>query len=330
MPNLRHLSLRGNKINRIYSSQEPEDELLPPDTSLVFSSSLNFLDISRNQINSWAFVYALPVLFPGLTNLRISDNPLYSQPPAPSSITGLPERPMTVDEAFMLTLARLPKLHIMNYGKITPQDRVNGELYYLSLIRKQLQAASLKEEQGILMRHPRYKELCEIYDVPELRRTSESGSAAFNPRLLGARLVNFKFHIATSLVPHDVTKGDDNILTENNEYKFETEIPKSFDVYQVKALVSRRFSLPPLRFKLIWETEEWDPIEQGTVEEDEWDSEDESNEPISDFPSTTEETKIWLGKKFARREEELVDSTREVDHWFSFDTREVRVRIEPF
>lgn len=235
---------------------------------------------------------------------------------------------MTVDEAFMLTLARLPRLNMMNYSKITPQDRVNGELYYLSLIRKELQAAPLKEEQAILTKHPRYKELCEIYGAPELRRTSASGKgAAFDARFLGGRLVNFKFHMSTS---HKLPKEDPSIQIHNENYEFETEIPKSFDVYQIKALVSRRFSLPPLLFKLVWETEEWDPIEQGTVEEDEWDSGDEASESVSNFPSTTEETKEWLGKKFARREEELVDSAREVGHWFSFDTREVRVRVEPF
>ncbi|KAM5459932.1 hypothetical protein McanCB49686_000968 [Microsporum canis] len=290
--NLRRLCLRGNKISKIYSSTP---------SGLVFSPTLDFVDISLNQIPSWSFLNALQAVFPGLTSLRISDNPLYDMPPAPTKVTGLPEKRMTVDEAFMLTLSRLSNLKLLNYGKITPLDRLNGELYYLSLIRKELLAHPQSMEQDILNSHPRYKELCKIYDTPEIQRTAKDDpSNGIDPRSLAAQLIKFKFHLA----------DPSNVGQKRSIYEFEKEIPKSFDVYHIKAIVARRFSLPALRFKLIWESDEWDPVIKGTAEEDEWDSEEEEEDSQ---PENAIDSKN--GKEFIRREEELIDSTREPKYW---------------
>ncbi|KMU87579.1 tubulin-specific chaperone E [Coccidioides immitis H538.4] len=312
LPQLNRLSLRRNKISKIQDATEKN-------APLVFSPTLTTLDISLNLIDSWAFIDALPTVFPGLTNLRISDNPLYEKPPASTAITGLPEERMTVDEAYMLTLARLSKLRVLNYGKVSPQDRVNGELYYLSLIKKELSAFPESAEKRILASHPRYDELCLIYGTPEIKRLE--GDAAINPRSLAARLVNFTFYIPN---PNTVaSRGyiDDKPVAAQTTTEFKREIPRTFDIYRIKAIVARHFSLPPLSFKLIWETEEWDPVEEGTAEEDEWDSSDE----IDGEPAERE----WR-KKFVRREEEFVDSTRAIEHWLSHDTRELRVRVERY
>ena len=225
---------------------------------------------------------------------------------------------MTVEEAFMLTLARLGRLKILNFSKITPQDRLNGELYYLALIRTELELYPSGAEQRILRAHPRYRELCEIYDVAELKRKAVAeDDPGVNPRSLGARLVTFTFHLPSS-EPGSYPK------------EFKREIPRSFDIYRIKALVSREFKLLPLRFRLIWETEEWDPVEQGTAEEDEWDSEEEGDD---DKPTLSGTENIYTeedGKKFVRREEEFIDSTKAVGFWLNDDIRAVRVRVEPF
>ncbi|EEP80481.1 predicted protein [Uncinocarpus reesii 1704] len=296
LPNLTRLSVRRNKISVI---QDSNDKTHP----LRFSPTVTTLDISRNLIESWAFIDALPSVFPGLTNLRISDNPVYEQPPASSAITGLPEKRMTVDEAYMLTLARLPKLEIMNYSKITPQDRVNGELYYMSLIKKELSISPVSEEKRILSSHPQYGELCAIHGAPEIKRAESNDPV--NIRSLAARLINFTFYFPNAKHAPGQTAME-----------FRKEIPRTFDIYRVKAIVARHFSLAPLSFRLIWETEEWDPVEEGVAEEDEWDSGDEGDE---------EPVEVGRQKRFVRREEEFVDSTRAVEHWLSHDTREVRL-----
>lgn len=225
---------------------------------------------------------------------------------------------MTVEEAFMLTLARLGQLKVLNFSKITPQDRLNGELYYLALIRTELELYPSGAEERILNAHPRYRELCEIYDVAELKRkVVADDDPTVNPRSLGAQLVTFTFHLPSS-EPNASSK------------EFKKEIPRSFDIYRIKALVSREFQLLPLRFKLIWETEEWDPVEQGTAEEDEWDSEEESEADKPTLPGTENTYTENDGKRFVRREEEFIDSTKAVGFWLNDDIRAVRVRVEPF
>ncbi|KAL1952685.1 hypothetical protein VTO42DRAFT_4448 [Malbranchea cinnamomea] len=317
LPNLDKLSLRGNKISRVYSASSDSGES-QNQTNLVFSPTLTSLDISRNQIDSWSFVNSLSRVFPGLSTLRISDNPLYNQPPASSQVTNAPEKPMTVDEAFMLTLARLGNLKILNYSKITPQDRLNGELYYIGLIRKELSLFPADAEQRILSAHPRYRELCEIYELPDLKKKErpDEGEPTFNPLSLAARLVTFTFHMPSSQPDHPPSE-------------FKKDIPRSFDIYRIKAIVSREFNLPPLRFRLIWETDEWDPVEQATAEEDEWDSEEECEGDKRGLPSAGHMFDKER-KKFVRREEEFVDSTKEVGFWLRDDIRAVRVRVEPF
>jgi hypothetical protein len=130
------------------------------------------------------------------------------------------------------------------------------------------------------------------------------------------QLVKFNFYWP-SAANSDTSSG-------TSAKEFAKEIPRSFDVYRVKALVARQFSLPPLRFKLIWETDEWDPVEQGTAEEDEWDSEEECDSLTAKDPTRAAD------KRLVRREEELMDSTKEIGMWLDAGIRLVRVRVEPF
>jgi hypothetical protein len=324
LPNLERLSLRGNNI-RLVDSTEPD--LSPKAPPFQFSRTLKFLDISHNQIDGWLLINALTGLFPGLDSLRISNNPLYDQAVAPANVTGFLERPMTVDEAFMLTLARLRNLSTLNYSKISPQDRTNAELYYLSLIGKELSANTRTEEDRILKSHPRFAELCEIYGDPAVKRESESKSqgVAVKPRSVAARLVNFRFYLSSSTFSMD--------LGEDKSPEKVYEIPRSFDVYRIKAIVSRIFALPSLKFKLVWETDEWDPVEEFNVGGEEWDSDDEQDEEEetphkSERQAATSVVTKADGSKFIKREVELADSTRDVGFWFDDNLHEARVRIE--
>lgn len=200
----------------------------------------------------------------------------------------------------MLTLARLPSIQILNYGSITPQDRTNGELYYLSLIGKELSAFPEDVEKGIISKHPRYRGLCEKHGEPIIRRAEKSGPAV-DPRSVAARLVKMAFRLCSQ---------EETIKTK--------EIPRSFDTYQVKALVSRLFGLTPFEFRLTWETDELDPVSKVNREEEEWDSEDEG---MDNGDAAADET------KFVKREVELVDSTRDIGFWLQ-DVDEARIRVD--
>ncbi|KAJ5168243.1 uncharacterized protein N7482_003837 [Penicillium canariense] len=308
MRTLEHLSVRWNNVAAI--SDNPKNTTL----DFQFPTTLRSVDLSRNDISSWTFLNHLPTLFPSLTTLRISGNPLYDQPPLPPAIaaatgTMSASKPMTVDESFMLTLSRFPpSLRTLNFSTISLQDRSNAEMYYLSLIGKTLSATSEAEEPAILAEHPRYSELCELYGEPTVTRAVEgdgSGRRGIHPRSVAARLVKMAFRLSQSQV-------------------CVKEIPASFDSYQVKALVSRLFDLPPYKFKLVWETDEWDPVEQQAGDDGapDWD-EDSDDEMQAPAPAPSADT-----SRFMRREIELVDSTRDIGFLFQGETGEMKIRVE--
>ncbi len=102
-------------------------------------------------------------------------------------------------------------------------------------------------------------------------------------------------------------------------------IPRTVDVYRLKGIVGHLFNIRPMSVKLIWETEEWDPVGEGdggwSVSEDESGDEERRSEE-------TETKKRRRGRKevWKRREMELVDGTREVG--FFVEGTDARVRVE--
>ncbi|OKL59883.1 hypothetical protein UA08_04666 [Talaromyces atroroseus] len=299
--------------NTAFASSQSGDGNDKP--AFQFSRTLKFLDISHNKIDSWLFINALSTMFPGLDSLRISGNPLFERAVAPANVTGLPEKSMTVDEAFMLTLARLADLTSLNYSKISPQDRTNGELYYLSLIGKELSATPASDEAKILATHPRYSSLCEKYSKPTITRITDGSSqgTSIKPGSVAARLVEFNFYQKPSS-----SSSPSEVISKS------FAIPKTFDIYRIKGIASRLFSLPPLRFRLVWETEEWDPVvEFNVLDGEEWDSDYEDEHKSGQTKEVTRadhRVEAMLvkadGSRFVRREVELVDSTRQVGFLF--------------
>ena len=146
---LRNLLLKGNKI----------DTIAPPFSSPpVFSQTLQHLDISYNRVSSWSFVDALNTVFPGLTSLRFTHNPIYddpdldtqeSYPSTASSTTAKGKGIAKSDEAFMLTIARLASLKTLNFSPITANDRSDAEMFYLSRIARQLSSVPEAAEKEV-------------------------------------------------------------------------------------------------------------------------------------------------------------------------------------
>jgi hypothetical protein len=100
-------------------------------------------------------------------------------------------------------------------------------------------------------------------------------------------------------------------------------IPRTIDIYRLKGIVSTLFSIPFLSFKLIWETDEFDPA--AGEEEGGWSvSEDESDEEelVRRKREGKDDRRRWV-----RREVELVDGTREVGFWVEGGEAKVRVEL---
>lgn len=104
MKALRRLNLKGNAISCIEALTATTEQTK---SCLVFSSSVQDVDLSYNKIKEWNFIDKLGHVFPGMTALRVSQNPLYND--------------MNADDAYTLTIARLGSLTQLNYSMVWPR-----------------------------------------------------------------------------------------------------------------------------------------------------------------------------------------------------------------
>jgi len=297
LASLETLRLKGNNISII----TPNDPIECP----IFGSKLQYVDLSYNLISSWDFVDNLPAVFPGLTNLRLSHNPIYESKIKDTGSSSIAE------EGYMLTLARLGNLKTLNFSNITTAERTNAEMYYLSQIGKEMAEVPESEEHAIIAKHKRYHELCKKYDAPTVVRKD---TKEINPNFLEARLVTFTFYMPPN------TKAD-----QEEAITIKRQIPKSFDVYRVKGLVGRMFDIPPLDSRLTWETGEWDPI-AGYEEWEDDSSDDEDEDEEDDQRAAKASASLEEKGKWMKREVEIQESARKIG--FCVDGMEANVRVE--
>lgn len=239
---LRNLHLKGNNISAL-----AKDATTPLP---VFPDSLQYVDISYNQVATWAFVDDLPTCFPGLRSLRFAHNPIYDHPDPEYAAAQAKSSTTSSEEAYMFTVGRLGQLQALNFGAVSKDDRQNAEMFYLARIGKHLAAVPASQEAEVLARHRRYAELCETYGPPVVNRTQE-----INPAFLEARLVTVQF-----VLHHRPEKGGGGGESAAATTERTTRIPKSFDIYAVKGIAGKLFGVAPLGLRLIWETGEWDPV----------------------------------------------------------------------
>ena len=301
---LRHLHLKGNNISTLTS-----DPSAPPPT---FPESIQYVDLSYNQVPTWSFVDSIGAAFPGLTALRLAHNPIYESAGISDSKKD-PTSSTTTEEAHMITVARLPKLQTLNFATITDSDRENAEMFYLSRIAKALAAVPEDAESEILKDHPRYEDLCGIYGAPDVIRRQET-----NPEFLESRLIDVTFRYVG---------GDEGVVTRTKA------IPHTFDMYAVKGMAARIFGLSPLKMRLVWETGEWDPV--AGFDEQEGDSSDEEEGVVEAEMGWA----VWgeggeqrgaeagaVAGRWLKREVELTDSPRALR--FCVDGQEAKIRVE--
>ncbi|KJZ78425.1 hypothetical protein HIM_02463 [Hirsutella minnesotensis 3608] len=289
LSSLRNLHLKGNNITAM-ASQDATAPIFPP--------SLQYLDVSYNQINEWSFVDALSTHIPGLTGLRIAHNPVYDRQDADTKAP-------SSEESHMFTIGRVAGLKNVNFSHVRPDDRRNAEMFYLSRIAKQLASVPESAEQTVLAQHPRYPVLCEIYGEPDVIRRNE-----VDPSFLEARLVTVRFHCGG--------KGDRT-----------SRIPKGFDVYSVRAIAAKLFGLSPLRVRLVWETGEWDPV--AGYDEDGAESGDEDLMNDTDADAAAGEAPGGYAQnasgRWCKREVELKDGPKQLG--YCVDGLDVTIRVEP-
>ncbi|ERF70687.1 hypothetical protein EPUS_02553 [Endocarpon pusillum Z07020] len=265
-PTLTTLSLQHNKISTFNSSTSTTDQPTP------LYPSITTLNLSHNAITDSRVVSSLPELFPNLTSLQVSDNPFFS------NLTSRTTHGIE-DAAFLITVARLPTLTMLNYTSITEKDRMDGELYYLSVAEKEIQKA-LQNTQSTtnndfrrsLQDWARYIELCDKYDRVHIVGRSIAAQSAHSPKdtvpadavsaasyrppkyppnTLGAQLVTLTFRLQTPSKNEPPTTTD-TIPHSPTPESVTLTLPRTLDVYRVKSLllrkIGREWNLKPLEF----------------------------------------------------------------------------------
>ncbi|KAL8770066.1 MAG: hypothetical protein Q9209_004104 [Squamulea sp. 1 TL-2023] len=313
-----------------------------PLTTLSTHPALNFphlqtLDLTSTHLPTHSSLNPISSTFPSLTSLKTSSTPIITSDPS----------------ARLITIARLPGLTILNNTPIPHHERQNAELYYLGTITPLFLAAKSEQEERLVWeQHPQWGYLCEKYGEPELitkkrnppepasqtklSSDSEDSEKPIYPAVsLGANLITFTFHFPllcpNSLLSSNASSPSSKQIPsppKDAEVTHTQEIPKQIDVYRLKALVGRLYSIPCMEIKLVLVTDEWDPIPAAKPEDDDWScSEDEWSEDEAPNIEEREQRKREKDKKlWVRREIELVDSTRPVAFWV--EGKEARVRVE--
>lgn len=267
-PNLTTLSLQHNQVSTVESPSEPLGDPFP------IYPSVTSLNLSHNSINNPTIISSLPAIFPNLTSLRVSANPFFT--------TTTIHHNHTEDSSFLLTLARLPNLKNLNYSLITEKDRMDGELYYLSVAEKALLAAFENKLPVSTIRTKqqedwnRYAELCTKYDrenvVNRLITQSQSENPEpeqkqdqkqkkeYPPNSLGARLVKITFlfspyHSANNNKHPNQQPPDPDSPPLHRLNALTLTIPTTLSIYTLKSLIlrskmGREWGLKPLGFTL--------------------------------------------------------------------------------
>ena len=332
MPNLSYLSLRSNPIVTLGNHT-------------VEFPSLKYLDVASTLLPTLASLDPIRTIFPHLISLLTKDSPLSEHP-----------------SATLLTIARIATLTELNYSPITPAERQNAELYYMSNITKELsEATNPAKETQILASHPRWTELCAIYGKPDISCKKQE-TEAFRAGTLGARVAKFIFvlsmrtsasakdlppspmdekssqEIAMSSDSMDLDRGDkeyrdlatDEAAKTSKSGKIRSRLlPTTASIYHLMGIAASLFSLRPSSIRLVLETDEFDPVGE---EDGEWSvSEDDSSEDEAQDKKTSNGGKREKGS-WVRREEILIGSTRSVGNWlpvgFGGKGAEVRLRVE--
>ncbi|KAK3624041.1 hypothetical protein LTR56_021236 [Elasticomyces elasticus] len=265
-------------------------------------TSVQELDIRRNNISEWSFFDHLLTSIPSLKHLRTTGNPLYTD------LKTHDGKLLTAEDGYMLTIARLPTLGTLNYSKITDKERLNAETYYLGLIAAELRAtATDKQAVDIRKHHPRYAALCETYGEPDVSRKTVLAAGDLDPDSLAARLVKITFV--------------------SGAVEWTEELPKSFSMYAILGVVGKKLGVMPLRLRLVLETGERDPVgmaSEGYGGPEWWHSDDEDSADedgrVSSHAGGTDQAS-WVA-----REVEMPPGTRALGTYV--EGMAARVRVE--
>ncbi|THV07798.1 hypothetical protein K435DRAFT_825160 [Dendrothele bispora CBS 962.96] len=144
---LERLILTSNKI-----------EFIPnPDEHSYRWDSLKHLSLASNALRQWKDIDALALWCPFLISFSLNGNPVTQHDDG-------------AHHARVFTIARMPTLKTLDSTTITPKERTDCELFYLSWISQHFRfdgdPKSVAYKTALIREHPRWEELCNKHGRP--------------------------------------------------------------------------------------------------------------------------------------------------------------------
>ncbi|KAH9857205.1 hypothetical protein C2E23DRAFT_806938 [Lenzites betulinus] len=194
LPSLERLVLTSNSIARVPTLSSDDGGTFQSDGDAGQSPvrGLKHLALALNQIASWSDIDALPHWCPRLESMTLAGNPLV-------------EDPVHKTHARSFAISKVPTLKILDGATITPKERTDSELLYLSHISKQ--PLSDTEKRAV---HPQWQALSSKHGIVE---APSRASAQHTQDTLSNRLINVRIHTAAAggppphSLPSDAVEG---------------------------------------------------------------------------------------------------------------------------
>ena len=164
-PNLSKIMLGDNPISEIVG-----DEVL---------HNLSALSLQKTQLNSWTSLNPLR-MFPALTDLRISEIPLFES--------------LSAKSCRYLVLGRLKQITKLNGSPVTDSERKDAEKYYLQQCHAEFIELDDGKREEFMQENPRYEELLQFYGTPSLSGDPDE------PETLAGGLISMWYECKNSIL----------------------------------------------------------------------------------------------------------------------------------
>lgn len=219
--NLLTLDLSFNKFKNLkflsnfncdIKSLNISNNLIQLNNSGLHINSINKIDLSNNQINSWTEINSICEILPNLINLKIEPNPLMNS--------------QSIDLNLIQLIGRLnSKIQYLNGSLINLTERKTFELYFISKLN------TIKDFE-ISLKNKRLLEICENNEL--------------NINNIINNLKNFKDTDNINNNSNDFI----NIIIKFNSIEFIIKVFDNYKIGKLRGKISSRLKLSILDFKL--------------------------------------------------------------------------------
>ncbi|KAI0748566.1 hypothetical protein C8Q80DRAFT_1103758 [Daedaleopsis nitida] len=225
-PKLHRLILTSNRVEHLRSPPPPPGSLETVSGSTWARGllGLNHLALAFNRLAAWADIDMLPIWCPNLESLTLTGNPLTTDPSHASY-------------ARAFTIAKIPSLKSLDGTTISPRERTDSELLYLSHIAKQ-PFSSADEKRAA---HPQFEALCTKHSVSDAPAVPEAQDT------LSSRLINVRIYHVPHAPPASISPDGLTSFLGGSKSEMTLRVLTTMPVRTLRLKLIKSFKVPKAR-----------------------------------------------------------------------------------